>query len=143
MPPSPADRLEMLQAIARYNRAADERDVEAYVAEFTQDGVIEGHMTTAPGRDGLRADLPGLFAMEGTLKRHLSVNHVVSGDGDGDAATVRSMLLVVEGEGEPEVVATAQITDDMRRVDGRWLVARHHVDIDPGMFVAMKASGGG
>jgi uncharacterized protein (TIGR02246 family) len=123
------DRFSILDVIARYNRAADERDVEATVALYTEDGYIDGDFSTARGREGLRADLPGIFEMEGTLKRHVTTNHII--EGDGDTATVRSMLVVLEGETAPAVGATSVIADELRKVDGRWLVARHHVKIDP------------
>ena len=132
------DRLAILDLIARYNRLADDRDVEGTVELYTADGYIHGDFATAPGHDGMRADLPAIFAMEGTLKRHISTNHIV--EGDGEQATVRSMLLVVEGETLPAVGATADITDELIKQDGQWRVARHHVAIDASMRTAMAAS---
>lgn len=131
------DRFAILDVIARYNRLADERKVEETIAVYTDDGFIEGDFSTGPGPDGLRADLPGIFAMEGTLKRHLSANHII--EGDGERATVRSLLVVVEGETMPGVGATADITDELRLIDGSWKVARHHVAIDPSMRFVMQA----
>lgn len=135
------DRLAILEVIARYNRAADERDVDATVELYTPDGVIEGDMATAPGHDGLRSGLPKLFEMEGTLKRHISTNHII--EGDGSRATVRSMLVVLEAESSPSVGATADVADELRKADGVWKLARHHVAIDPSMWVAMAAAGDG
>ena len=132
------DRLEILDLIARYNRLADERDVEGTVALYTEDGFIDGDFKTGPGPAGLRADLPGIFAMEGTLKRHISTNHLITGD--TDRATVRSMLLVVEGETLPGVGATADITDELLKVNGQWKLAHHHVAIDPSMRNAISQS---
>ena len=131
------DRLAVVDVIARYNRFADGRDVEGTVALYTEDGYIDGDFNTGRGPEGLRADLPGIFEMEGTLKRHASVNHLI--DGDDDEATVRSLLVVVEGETLPGVGATADITDELRKVDGRWKVQRHHVAIDPAMRNAMQS----
>lgn len=134
------DKLEILDVLARYNRAADDRDVAAYADLFTPEGVIEGDMKTRPGQAGLREDLPALFEMEGTLKRHLSLNHVI--EGSDDHVVVRSLLLVCEGETMPAVEATSQITDNLERLDGRWLVARHHVKIDPAMFHLLEEQQG-
>lgn len=69
--------------------------------------------------------------MEGTLKRHITTNHII--EGDGAQATVRSILVLCEGEGLPGVGATADITDELRKIDGEWKIARHHVAIDPAM----------
>jgi len=133
------DRLDILEVIARYNRFADDRDVEGTVALYTDEGYIDGDFSTGRGHDGLRADLPGIFEMEGTLKRHLTLNHII--DGDGAEVTVRSMLLVVEGETIPQVGATADITDELRKIDGAWKVTRHHVAIDPSMRNASSNGG--
>ena len=34
------DRLEILELLSRYNLAADDKDVEAMVADFADDGMI-------------------------------------------------------------------------------------------------------
>ena len=135
------DRLAILEVITRYNRLADDRDVEETVALYTQDGFIEGDFQTGPGPEGLRADLPGIFAMEGTLKRHITTNHLI--EGEGDRATVSSMLVVLEGETLPGVGATADVTDEFQKVDGQWRVARHHVKIDPSMANAIAQAQSG
>jgi hypothetical protein len=33
------------------------------------------------------------------------------------------------------VGATALIRDELRKAGGRWLVARHHIDVDPSIRV--------
>ncbi|MBC7961228.1 MAG: nuclear transport factor 2 family protein [Vallitaleaceae bacterium] len=132
------DKFEILDVIARYNRAADLRDVEKTVSLYTDEGIIEGDFHTRRGKAGLRQDLPGIFEMEGTLKRHISTNHII--EGDGNTATVYSMLVVLEGETFPSVGATVDITDEFRKEGGRWLIARHHLKIDPSMMNAAKAT---
>lgn len=136
------DRLDILDIIARYNRFADERDVEGTVALYADDGYIDGDFHTGRGHEGLRADLPGIFAMEGTLKRHVSTNHVFDTTGE-DAVTVRSLLIVVEGETLPGVGATADVTDELLRVGAGWRIARHHVAIDPAMRNAIAQAQAG
>jgi ketosteroid isomerase-like protein len=135
------DKFEILDLIARYNLTADEKDVEGMLGCYTDDGVIEGDMSTGKGKDAMRVDLPRLFAMEGTLKRHLVMNHRISGD--GERAEVRYLLLVIEGESIPAVGASTQVCDELRKEGGRWLVARHSLKIDPAMYNAIKAQGGG
>ena len=127
------DRLEIMELVARYNLAADEKDVEATLAEYADDGVIEGFYSTGRGKEAMRRDLPAIFEAEGTLKRHLAPNLRIGGD--GDVAEVSYVLLVVEGEERPAVGATALIRDELRKVEGRWLVARHHIGVDPSIRV--------
>jgi ketosteroid isomerase-like protein len=81
----------------------------------------------------MRQDLPAIFEAEGTLKRHLAPNLRISGD--GDVAEVSYVLLVVEGEERPAVGATALIRDEMRKSEGRWLISRHHIGVDPSIRV--------
>lgn len=129
------DRLSILETIARYNLAADRRDVEATVSLYADDGFIDGDFQARPG-DEFAADLEKIFEMEGTLKRHMSVNHVI--EGGEDRATIDSLLVVVEGEEAPGVGASALIRDEMVKRDGRWLITRHTVKIDPSMRAAME-----
>ena len=123
------DRLEIMDVVARYNIAADEKDVEATLEHYAEDGWIEGFFSTGKGKEAMRRDLPAIFEGEGTLKRHLAPNLVIEGDEGG--ARVRYVLLVVEGEERPMVGATARITDEMVKADGRWLISRHLIDVDP------------
>jgi ketosteroid isomerase-like protein len=127
------DRLEIVDLVARYNLAADEKDVEATLAEYADDGVIEGFYSTGRGKEAMRQDLPAIFDAEGTLKRHLAPNLKISGD--GDVAEISYVLLVVEGEERPAVGATAFIRDELRKVGDRWLVTRHHIEVDPSIRV--------
>jgi ketosteroid isomerase-like protein len=123
------DRLEIMDVIARYNLAADEKDVEATLKHYAEDGRIEGFYSTGEGKEAMRRDLPAIFEGEGTLKRHLAPNLVIEGDEGG--VRVRYVLLVVEGEERPMVGATALITDKMAKVGGRWLISRHLIEVDP------------
>ena len=103
------------------------------VADFADDGVIEGFYSTGQGKEAMRRDLPAIFEAEGTLKRHLALNPRISGD--GEVAEVSYVLLVVEGEERPAVGATALIRDELRRVGDRWLVVSHRIEVDPSIKV--------
>jgi len=39
------------------------------------------------------------------------------------------------------VGATARITDEMRKVEGRWLISRHLIEIDPSIRVHQQEAG--
>jgi len=127
------DKLAILETIARYNRAADDKDVEATATLYTADGTIDGAFEVRAG-DSFRPDLQRVFDGHGsTLDRHLSLNHIFDGDGDGDRVGVDSVLLVVRGDafkGEPvSVGATVPIRDEFHKTGTRWLVARHTVGV--------------
>ena len=139
MPLSADDRFAILDVIAKYNLAADEKDVEATVAHYADDGQITGDMSTGPGHDGLRADLPDIFAAEVTLKRHIATN-VRFGEPEGGEVQVDYVLLVMEAGAVPMAVATSMITDTFRSVDGAWKLAHHHVAVDPSARWMVKAA---
>ena len=107
--------------------------MESTLFHYTGDGQIEGFYSTGRGKEAMRRDLPAIFEGEGTLKRHLAPNLVI--DGDGESARVSYVLLVIEGEERPMVGATARITDEMTKVDGRWLISRHLIEVDPSIQV--------
>lgn len=132
------DRFAILDVIAQYNLAADEKDVETTLTFYTEDGYIDGDMNTGRGKDAMREDLPDIFATEVTLKRHLASN-VRFAERQGDEVEVSYILLVIEGGVAPLTVATSIVTDTYRLVDGVWKVAHHHVAVDPSAKWMVKA----
>lgn len=132
------DRFEILDIIAQYNLAADEKNVEATIAFYTEDGYIDGDMSTGKGKEAMRQDLPDIFATEVTLKRHIASN-IRFQKRIGDEVEVGYVLLVMEGGIAPLTVATSMITDVYRLVDGEWKVAKHHVAVDPSARWMVKA----
>ena len=60
------------------------------------------------------------------------MNHRFSQQGQN--IVVDYLLLVVEGEQLPAVIATAQVQDIFTQEDGDWKVLKHTIQIDPAMF---------
>ena len=134
------DRFAILDVIARYNRAADEKDVEATVAHYTDDGHIDGDMSTGRGKDAMREGLPSIFQTEVTLKRHIATNVLFGEPSESGDVQVEYVLLVMEAGAVPVAVATSVITDTFRRVGDDWKVAHHHVAVDPSARWMVKAA---
>ena len=134
------DRFAILDVIARYNLAADEKDVEATLARYTADGYIDGDMAAGPGPDAMREGLPKIFQAEVTLKRHIAANVRFGEPDDAGEVEVGYVLLVMEAGAVPAAVATSMITDTFRRVDGAWKVAHHPVAVDPSARWMVKAA---
>ena len=132
------DRFDILDIIAQYNLAADEKNVEATIAFYTEDGCIEGDMSTGKGRDAMRQDLPEIFAAEVTLKRHIASNIQFKARNENEVE-VGYVLLVMEAGVAPLTVATSMITDTYRLVGEEWKVAKHHVAVDPSARWMVKA----
>ena len=120
---STADRLEILDVIARADWAATRRDADAYVQLFTEDAVLDGDQGHHAGREALRASVGPIWAAEGKATLHLTVNPVV--DDDGPEPIARSVLLIID----PPVTirTTAIITQTLRHSAGSWRIARRTV----------------
>jgi ketosteroid isomerase-like protein len=119
------DRLALLDLAARVNEAASRRDVEAYLNYFTTDGALEGDMGSLTGQDALRGGLAPIWEREGRATLHLALNLIL--DGEGDHAKLSYRLLIVRASTPQAIVGTAQVYEQLQKVEGRWLVARHRV----------------
>ena len=129
---SAADRIEILDLMARYNHAIDASDGPAWAATFVEDGLFEGSVgVPVRGRRALEE-----FAASGLQRRgevrHLTNNVLIEGHGDDATLTAYLMMLRV-GNGLPELVRTGVYRDTLRRVDGRWKFAhrKFHIDSAP------------
>jgi ketosteroid isomerase-like protein len=120
------------EIIALYSIASDAKDVDGHMQYYAEEGYIDGGMKSRTKRAGMKEDLAHMFAMEGTLKRHLAMNHRFSEH--GDQVIVDYLLLVVEGEQLPAVIATAEVQDTFIQEHGEWKVLKHSIQIDPAMF---------
>ena len=130
---SSADRVEILDLIARYNHAIDRSDGPAWAATFVEDGLFEGSAgVPVRGRRALEEFAASGHSRRGAV-RHLTDNVLI--DGDGDRATLTAYLAMFRvGSGLPELVRTGVYRDTLRRVDGRWKFAhrKFHIDVAPG-----------
>jgi uncharacterized protein (TIGR02246 family) len=119
------DRLAILDLVTRADEAATRRDADGYVALFTSDAVLDGDQGQHAGRTALRAAVGPIWAGEGPVTLHLTLNPVI--EDDGGAAVVRSVMLIVSPVPPAALRVTAAITQHLRREEGRWLIARRTV----------------
>jgi ketosteroid isomerase-like protein len=124
-----ADRLDILDVVTRADEAASHRDADGYVALFTEDAVLDGSQGEHAGRAALRASVGPIWAAEGPATLHLSLNPVI--EGDGAAAVVRSVLLIVDPVPPVTIRTAAAITQRLRREAGQWRIAQRTVSDPP------------
>jgi ketosteroid isomerase-like protein len=134
MPLTVADRVEILELLARYAHAIDTSDGEAYADCFTDDGVIELRSSGlhVQGRAALVE-----FAREdharGGAARHLTNSPII--EGDGDRATIRVYLLRLTQDRSLDerrgIGPVGFYHDTLRRIAGRWRFERREAFIDP------------
>jgi uncharacterized protein (TIGR02246 family) len=123
---SAADQLAILDVITRADEAASRRDADGYVALFTQDAVLDGTQGRHAGREALRAAVGPVWAAEGPVTLHLTLNPVIEPGPSDDQATVRSVLLIID-PAALAIRAAAAITQELRRAEGTWRIARRTV----------------
>ena len=73
-----ADKLEIRELVARYCRAVDDTDAEAFAQAFTADGVFETALGVVTGRDALLAH--GRKMVFGNV--HITTDAIIEIDGD-------------------------------------------------------------
>ena len=123
-----SDRLDILEVLTRAEMAATARDADAYVALFTDDAVLEGAQGVHMGKEALREAVGPIWASEGSATFHLLLNAVIDRvNTDCDEAIATSILLIVR-QGTPlQVLHVSEITQQLKRVDGYWKIARRSV----------------
>ena len=103
-------------------------DADAWASAFAEDGSFESPMGSASGVDDLRAWIEG-YLPNTRGKRHASACHVVAGD--GETARHTGYLTVYETAEAPRIVATGEYTDELVKIDGRWVFTHRRLDVDP------------
>jgi uncharacterized protein (TIGR02246 family) len=115
------------QVIARLNHALDAADYKSYAQMFAADGVFVSGFGNAVGPEQVEAAMQQVAPFI-TNKRHVAGNLVISGN--DEEIVVTSYLIVFEREVELKYVGSAVNEDTLKKVDGRWLVARHDSTLD-------------
>jgi uncharacterized protein (TIGR02246 family) len=125
---SPENDLAARQVIARLNHALDAADYKAYGSLFAADGVFVSGFGDAVGPEQVTAAMTKVAPFI-TNKRHVAGNLVINSN--GDQLVVTSYLIVFERQTELKYVGSAINIDTLKKIDGRWLVARHESTLDP------------
>jgi ketosteroid isomerase-like protein len=124
---SAADRLAILDLLTRADDAASRRDADGYVALFTPDAVLDGVQGGYEGREALHAAVGPIWAAEGSATLHLTLNPVIEPGARNGLAVARSVLLIIDAAQPPAIRAAALITQELRRDDSSWRIARRTV----------------
>jgi uncharacterized protein (TIGR02246 family) len=122
------DELAARQVISRLNHALDAADYKAYGELYASDGVFVSGFGNAVGPAEVAVAM-GKVAPFITNKRHVAANHIITKS--GDELVVTTYLIVFERQTELKYVGSAINVDTLKKVDGRWLVAKHDSTLDP------------
>jgi hypothetical protein len=123
------DSLAILQLIARADACATARDPDAYVALFTEDGVMDGAMGTAHGRSALRDTVAHVWAGEPAGTLHLTLNAVI--DTSGPQPSVDSVMLLLAAGTPPAIIGSAKVRQVVIRQPEGWRISRRTIVAGP------------
>lgn len=118
-----SDKLEIIELIARYSRAVDNREPEAMADCCVDDYIYEVNETRVVGRKALVEKLSN--AAESGDALHWTTNHVIEGTTNDAKGYI---YLAVYNEGA--VAATAVYHDIYKKVNGDWRLVHRRVLID-------------
>jgi ketosteroid isomerase-like protein len=117
--------LEIQGLTARYSHSLDGGDVEAFLAIFTENGVVDfGPAFKVEGQDALR-EFVGNFQKTPGSPRHVVSNVLL--EGDGDHATIKAYVHLFALAGDPPsltVTGGGVYNDTVTKQDGRWKFVR-------------------
>jgi hypothetical protein len=125
-----ADRLDILDILARADNAATRRDVDAYVALFSADGVLDGEKGEHRGRAALVEAVGAVWQSEGVASVHLTLNPVIEVDPDhAGQAVATTQLLIIDPGPPPTIKTVAAIVQHLEKSDARWHITRRTVAV--------------
>lgn len=117
-----ADRIEICELTAAYNRRFDRGDGPAWAETF----ITDGELVVAGDRAYTGNQLVDFCAERTGRFHHLTTDPEISVD--GDRAVQRCSLLLLSTAGErPELVAAGRYVDELRRTSGGWRFTRRTV----------------
>jgi len=122
------DKDRIREALANYCTYGDSGRFKELAALFTADGVWEGRMGRAEGRDAIEALMvrinppPG----QGPVRRHLVTNSVVTVEGHS-AVVTSSFMMLRESEAGPAIGAVGRYDDVFVQEGRNWLIKTRKV----------------
>jgi ketosteroid isomerase-like protein len=121
-----ADRLAIHELRARYNHFYDNKDLEAFLSIFTEDGLLQlGPAGWAKGKEELRAHLGGPMAAA-DFAAHFTTDEMTEFTGL-DTARGTSRFAVHTGR-NPAIEGAGTYHDTYRRVDGAWKLSSRTIE---------------
>jgi hypothetical protein len=133
------DKIAIQELSNTHFRLLDSHDVDAWAGCWVPDGVFYATYGTYEGHDAIKEFLTGhIAAGKEDGARHLGVNYVITGD--GDRAEVYSLVVKVQVEKAPFIIATGVYLDVVVRTADGWKFESRKLDIDKGVFAAAEAA---
>jgi ketosteroid isomerase-like protein len=121
------DRVLIRERYGAYSDAVFQRDCDAWLACWTEDGVWDIFDKEICGKPALRQQWDETWSM---LERMAFFSEVGSIEVEGERAAVRSYCLeIVALQGGESLKVVAHYADELAKVDGEWLFSRRQYAI--------------
>jgi uncharacterized protein (TIGR02246 family) len=120
-----AESLEIMQLITRADNCATARDADGYVELFTDDGVMEGDMGRASGREALTAAVARVWENEPPGTLHLTCNAVV--DDSASIPAVASVLVMLMPRPSGVAIQAADVVQHFLLTPAGWRISSRHI----------------
>lgn len=136
------DWIAIRELTARYNRAADEGDIEAFLSVFTEDGVMETRVGGDTRRYVGHDEIAAIPTKTGGQQVHITTDPII--EIRGDTASQRcTLLLCRRSDGMFSGMTAGRYQDELvRTLQGwRFLSRTATVDLDgEGKFVSLSGN---
>lgn len=116
---STADRVDIMDLLARYARCLDSGDLDGYVNNFAPDGVLFGSHV---GHGQIREYVEQVMRRRaGDPQRRMHFVGFPVIEGNAGQVTVHSYLLWLQLGAASPISAAAEYVDECIKLNGRWL----------------------
>ncbi|KXX59687.1 nuclear transport factor 2 family protein [Rhodococcus sp. LB1] len=138
MPLSVDDKVAIETLSNTQMRYLDQHAVDEWVGCWADDGRFIATYGTFTGHAAIKEFIVGhIAAGKEDGARHLMSNYVI--EGDGDRATSYCVVLKVQVEKAPHIIASGVYNDVLVRTSQGWKFESRQLDVDNGVFAAAAA----
>ena len=139
MPLSAEDKIAIQELSNTHVKHLDAHEVDAWAGLWVPDGQFIATYGTFTGHEAIKEFIRGhIAAGKEDGARHLMTNYVI--EGDGDRATSYCLVLKVQVEKAPHIIASGVYSDVVVRTPKGWRFESRRLDVDNGVFAAAAAA---
>ena len=125
-----ADKINIQELIAKYNMTLDNKNIDEWLNTWSDDGVWSTPFGEAKGKTELKNFINQITNEFASDKRHVSTNIIIE-NAPNNTASAQSYLIVIETQKTPEVVASGNYVDALKKeASGKWKFTHRRLEID-------------
>jgi hypothetical protein len=131
------DKIAIQELSNTHVKYLDAHEVDAWAGLWLPEGKFIATYGTFTGHDEIKEFIRGhIAAGKEDGARHVLTNYVI--EGDGDRATVYSLVVKIQVEKAPFIIATGVYNDVVVRTADGWRFESRQLDVDKGVFAAAE-----